>query len=92
MWSLSWSNGFLSRNSFRHVNLVLNLLAFLLHTAPHLVDKFYQFLRKAFHTRMTFFNDLYALCRYQRFPDWEALWLIMIKSLDEDDLPQNIAA
>lgn len=74
------------------VFLVLNLLAFLLHTALHLVDDFYKFLRQALHTRVTFFNDLRALCRYHVFPDWEALWLFMIKSLEEDDLPKDIAA
>lgn len=74
------------------VFLVLNLLAFLLHTAMHLVDDLYQFLRQALHTRVIFFNDLRALCRYHTFPDWNALWLFMIKSLDEDDLPPNIAA
>lgn len=74
------------------VFLVLNLLAFLLHTAMHLVDDLYQFLRQALHKRATFFNDLRALCRYYAFPDWDALWLFMIKSLDEDDMPPDIAA
>ncbi len=36
------------------VFLVLNLLAFLLHTALHLVDDLYQFLRQALHKRVTF--------------------------------------
>ena len=74
------------------VFLVLNLLAFLLHTALHLVDDLYQFLRQALHTRTTFFNDLRALCRYNRFPGWETLWLFMIQSLEEDDVPPDIAA
>jgi hypothetical protein len=74
------------------VFLILNLLAFLLHTALHLVDSFYQFLRQALHTRVTFFNDLRALCRYNHFPDWETLWLFMVKSLEEDDVPPDIAA
>ena len=74
------------------VFLVLNLLAFLLHTAMHLTDDCYQFLRKALHKRVTFFNDLQALCRYHLFPNWDALWLFMIKSLDEDKIPPNIAA
>jgi len=74
------------------VFLVLNLLAFLLHTALHLVDDLYQFLRQALHTRTTFFNDLRALCRYNRFPRWETLWLFMIESLEEDDVPPDIAA
>jgi hypothetical protein len=74
------------------VFLVLNLLAFLLHTVMHLVDDLYQFLRQALHKRVTFFNDLRALCRYHTFPDWNALWLFMIKALDEDDVPPEIAA
>lgn len=74
------------------VLLVLNLLAFLLHTALHLVDDLYRFLRRALHTRVTFFNDLRALCRYYSFPDWDSLWLFMIKALDEDDVPTDIAA
>lgn len=74
------------------VFLVLNLLAFLLHTALHLVDDLYYFLRQALHTRTTFFNDLRALCRYNRFPSWETLWLFMIQSLEEDDVPPDIAA
>ena len=73
------------------VFLVLNLLAFLLHTALHLLDDLYQFLRQALHTRVTFFNDLRALCRYHAFPDWNALWLFMIQSLDEEDIPSDIA-
>lgn len=74
------------------VFLVLNLLAFLLHTALHLVDDLYQFLRQALYTRVTFFNDLRALCRYNAFPNWEALWLFMIRELEEDDIPPQIAA
>ncbi len=58
----------------------------------HLIDERYQFLRKALHKRVTFFNDLRALCHYYVFPDWDALWLFMIKSLDEDDMPPNIVA
>lgn len=74
------------------VFLVLNILAFLLHTAMHLVDDLYQFLRQALHKRVIFFNDLRALCRYHLFPDWDALWLFMVKSLDEDDTPPAIVA
>ena len=40
------------------VFLVLNLLAFLLHTALELVDDLYRFLRRALHRRVTFFNDM----------------------------------
>ena len=72
------------------VFLVLNLLAFLLHTALELVDDLYRFLRRALHRRVTFFNDMRALCRYHDFPNWEALWLFMIESLDEDDVPLKL--
>lgn len=75
------------------VFLVLNLLAFLLHTALHLVDDLYQFLRQALHKRTIFFSDIRALCRYATFPDWEMLWLFMIEALeDEDSIPPHIAA
>lgn len=74
------------------VFLVLNLLAFLLHTALELVDDLVLFLRRALHKRVIFFNDLRALCRYHSFPNWEALWLFMIESLEEDDMPNDIAA
>ena len=74
------------------VLLVLNLLAFLLHTALHLIDELYQFLRRALYRRVTFFNDLRALCRYFSFPNWERLWLFMIESHEEDDVPPHIRA
>lgn len=45
------------------VLLVLNLLAFLLHTALHICDDLYRFLRHALHKRITFFNDLRSLWR-----------------------------
>ena len=41
---------------------------------------------------LAFFNDLRALCRYNAFPNWESLWLFMIKSLEEDDVPPQMAA
>lgn len=73
--------------------LILNLLAFLLHTALHFVDELYQFLRKALHTRMIFFNDIRALWRYHLFPAWQTLWLFMISSIEEDEIvPPHIAA
>ena len=74
------------------VFLVLNLLAFLLHTALALTDELYRFLRHALHKRVIFFNDLRALCRYNSFPNWEALWLFMLESLEEDDIPPALAA
>lgn len=74
------------------VLLVLNLLAFLLHTTLHICDDLYRFLRQALHKRTIFFNDLRALCRYNFFPHWEALWLFMIEALEEDAIPPEISA
>ena len=74
------------------VFLVLNLLAFLLHTALHLVDELYQYLRRALHKRVTFFDDMRALCRYNFFQNWETLWLFMIRALGDDDIPPHIEA
>ena len=74
------------------VFLILNLLAFLLHTALHIIDELYQYLRTALHKRETFFDDIRALCRYNLFPNWETLWLFMIQALGEDDIPPHIEA
>ena len=74
------------------VFLVLNLLAFLLHTVLHLVDDLYRFLRHSLVKRVTFFNDIRALCRYNFFPNWEMLWLFMIEALDDEDIPPQIVA
>ena len=74
------------------VFLVLNLLAFLLHTVLHLVDDLYRFLRHTLVKRVTFFNDIRALCRYNFFPNWEMLWLFMIEALDDEDIPLQIVA
>lgn len=74
------------------VLLVLNLLAFLLHTALSLVDDLYRFLRKTLHKRTIFFDDIRALCRYNFFENWQMLWIFMIESLDEEHLPPNIAS
>lgn len=80
------------KQQLAQVLLVLNLLAFLLHTALHICDDLYQFLRRALHKRTIFFNDIRALCRYNFFPNWDALWLFMIEALDEEDIPPEISA
>lgn len=41
--------------------VLLNLLAFLLHTVLDLCDQVYHRLREALRVRQTFFNDLKAL-------------------------------
>ncbi len=53
---------------------------------------FPQFLRQALHTRVTFFNDVRALCRYNAFLNWDTLWLFMIMSLEEEDVPPQMLA
>ncbi|NET74154.1 MAG: ISNCY family transposase [Sphaerospermopsis sp. SIO1G2] len=80
------------KNHLSQVLLVLNLLAFLLHTALSLVDDLYRFLRGVLHKRTTFFDDIRALCRYHFFENWQMLWIFMIESLDEANLPSNIAS
>jgi len=74
------------------VFLVLNLLAFLLHTALELVDDLVKFLRQSLGKRTTFFADIRALCRYNSFQSWNILWLFMIEALDDDDIPPKIMA
>lgn len=60
----------------------LNLLAFLIHTLLHLVDKLYRLLRETLAVRQTFFNDLRALTRYMLFESWEALFRFMAEGLE----------
>lgn len=74
------------------VFLVLNLLAFLLHTALELIDDLVKFLRQSLGKRTTFFADIRALCRYNTFGNWQMLWLFMIEALDDDDIPPKILA
>ena len=64
----------------------LNLLAFLIHTTQHLLNKPYRLLRETLSVRRTFFNDLKALTRYLVFDSWESLFDFMIEGL-ELDLP-----
>lgn len=69
-----------------NVFFTLNLLAFLIHTAQHLVNTSYRLLRETLSVRRTFFNDLRALTRYMVFESWESLFEFMIDGL-ELDLP-----
>jgi hypothetical protein len=64
----------------------LNILAFLTHTAQHLLNKAYRLLRDTLVVRRTFFNDLKALTRYSVFDSWNALFAFMLEGL-ELDLP-----
>ena len=70
-----------------NVFFALNLLAFLIHTAQHLVNEAYRLLRETLSVRRTFFNDLKALTRYMVFDSWEALFAFMIDGLELDIPP-----
>ncbi|MCI0397411.1 MAG: ISNCY family transposase [Chloroflexi bacterium] len=66
----------------------LNLLAFLVHTALHLVNKVYRLLRDTLAVRRTFFNDLKALTRYIVFDSWESLFSFMLDGLELTRRPE----
>lgn len=69
----------------QHLSTVLfslNLLAFLTHTAQHLVNDAYRLLRQTLAVRRTFFHDLKALTRYLLFDSWDALFAFMLDGLE----------
>ncbi len=53
--------------------LTLNVLAFLFHTAFHLVDAVYQRIRQQRGTRKGFFQDIQTLTKYLLFDSWHHL-------------------
>jgi len=61
--------------------VMLNLLAFLVHTILDLTDEPYQRIRQELGTRMTFFQDIQALTRYLFFDSWDALLAFMAQHL-----------
>lgn len=65
----------------------LNLFAFLIHTAQHLVNDAYRLLRETLAVRRTFFDDLRALTRYLLFDSWENLFAFMLEGLELDIPP-----
>lgn len=65
-----------------NVFFALNILAFLIHTAQHLLNKTYRLLRDTLAVRRTFFNDLKALARYMVFDNWDALLTFMTDGLE----------
>lgn len=69
-------------NHLSNVFFSLNILAFLTHTAQHLLNKAYRLLRDTLVVRRTFFNDLKALTRYIVFDSWDALFAFMIDGLE----------
>jgi hypothetical protein len=66
------------------VLVMLNLLAFLFHTALDLCDEQYRRVRAALATRQTFFNDVQALTRYLYFASWQVLINFMFTHLELD--------
>jgi hypothetical protein len=69
----------------QHLSTVLfslNLLAFLTHTAQHLVNAAYRLLRQTLAVRRTFFHDLKALTRYLLFDSWDELFAFMLDGLE----------
>jgi hypothetical protein len=64
------------------VLFTLNLLAFLVHTAQHLLSEPYRLLRTTLVARRTFFDDLRALTRYMLFDSWDALFRFMLEGLE----------
>jgi hypothetical protein len=64
--------------------VLLNLLAFLVHTALDLCDALYRRVRTELATRMTFFNDIRTLTRYCSFESWSALLTFMATQLELD--------
>jgi hypothetical protein len=64
--------------------VLLNLLAFLFHTALELCDELYRSVRTELATRKTFFHDIQALTRYWYFESWQALLVFMATQLELD--------
>ena len=69
------------------VLLLLNLLAFLVHTALTFCDETYQAVRANLGARSTFFDDLRALLRYWDFDTWPALLTFMKTQLERAPNP-----
>ena len=70
------------------VLVLLNLLAFLVHTVLDLCDTLYQRLRTHLRVRQTFFSDLRTLTRYLFFDSWDQLLRFMVVQLELDQ-PSN---
>jgi hypothetical protein len=63
------------------VLVVLNVLAFLLHTVMDLTSEKYRRLRQELGARRAFFDDLRTLMRYCQFASWENLLDFMLMGL-----------
>lgn len=62
------------------VLVVLNVLAFLLHTVMALTSEQYRQLRQRLSARITFFDDVRTLMRYLTFASWDSLLDFMLKA------------
>jgi hypothetical protein len=71
------------------VLVVLNLLAFLVHTVLSLTSLKDQLLRQELGARRTFFDDLRTLTRYLFFPSWDHLLDFMLSQLERQPLPDS---
>ena len=71
------------------VLVMLNLLAFLVHTVLALTSVKYQRLRQELGARRTFFDDLRTLTRYLFFPSWEHLLDFMVTQLELQPAPDS---
>ena len=57
--------------------VVLNLLAFALHTACELAETLWQQARQRLGTRRRLFEHLRTVTEYQVFPSWNALMVLL---------------
>lgn len=62
--------------------LTLSLIAFLLHTILHLIDREYKLIRDKLPSRKTFFDDVRALTRYMYFQIWQQMLPFLMKGLE----------
>jgi hypothetical protein len=71
------------------VLVMLNLLAFLVHTVLSLTSVNYQLLRQELGARRTFFDDLRTLTRYFFFQSWDHLLDFMVTQLELQPIPDT---
>ena len=71
-----------SHHYLAQVQVLLNLLAFLMHTLLDLGDEAYQRIRRELGARQTFLNDIRALTRYWFFANWQQLLDLMAAGLE----------
>lgn len=83
------NNGYHLEHNFGHgkqhlatLLFILNVLAFLIHTAQHMVESPYRLVRDNLSSRKKFFDDLRALTHYMLFDSWDALFRFMLDGLE----------